>query len=58
MNKNWEGSWIPAPNQQGDCGYGNYSLLSRRVLKKTTRFLTTPLQETANQRKKPATNFC
>lgn len=28
-----EGSWIPAPNQEGDCGYGNTSL-QRRVLKK------------------------
>ena len=26
-----EGSWIPAPNQQGNCGYGNTSL-SRRTL--------------------------
>lgn len=28
-----EGSWMPAPNQVGDCGYGSTSL-QRRVLKK------------------------
>ena len=28
-----EGSWSPAPNQEGDCGYGT-TVLSRRVLKK------------------------
>src|ERR1700749_3392841 len=27
-----EGSWTPAPNQEGDCGYGT-TLLARRVLK-------------------------
>jgi hypothetical protein len=30
-----EGSWIPAPNQEGDCGYGT-TTLTRRVLKKNT----------------------
>jgi len=29
-----EGSWIPVPNQDGDCGYGT-TVLSRRILKKT-----------------------
>jgi len=28
-----EGTWIPAPDQQGDCGYGT-TILSRRVLQK------------------------
>lgn len=28
-----DGSWIPAPNQEGDCGYGT-TVLSRRVLKR------------------------
>lgn len=27
-----EGNWVPAPNQQGDCGYGT-TLLTRRELK-------------------------
>jgi hypothetical protein len=30
-----EGTWVPAPNQEGDCGYGTTSL-SRRMLKKNT----------------------
>lgn len=30
-----EGSWMPAPNQEGDCGYGTTSL-SRRLLQKNT----------------------
>ncbi len=30
-----EGSWIPAPNQEGNCGYGS-TVLSRRVLKPVT----------------------
>ena len=30
-----EGSWAPAPNQEGDCGSGT-TVLSRRVLKKNT----------------------
>lgn len=29
-----EGSWVPAPNQVGDCGFGT-TTLSRRMLKKT-----------------------
>jgi len=28
-----EGSWVPAPGQEGDCGFGT-TLLSRRVLKR------------------------
>ncbi len=28
-----EGTWIPAPNQEGDCGFGS-TILSRRVLQK------------------------
>ena len=31
-NESLEGSWIPAPNQQGNCGYGN-TILTRRNLK-------------------------
>lgn len=29
-----EGSWVPAPNQQGDCGFGT-TILSRRLLQNT-----------------------
>ena len=29
-----EGTWVPAPNQEGDCGYG-ITTLTRRVLQKT-----------------------
>ena len=28
-----KGTWIPAPNQTGNCGYGT-TLLSRRIIKK------------------------
>jgi hypothetical protein len=28
-----EGTWVPVPNQDGDCGYGT-TVLSRRILKK------------------------
>ena len=33
-----EGTWTPAPNQEGDCGYGTTSL-SRRVLQKNPLLL-------------------
>ncbi len=36
-----EGSWIPAPNQQGDCGFGT-TVLSRRLLKKDTSLFKNP----------------
>ncbi len=35
-----EGTWIPAPNQEGDCGYGTTSL-SRRVLQKNAALFNT-----------------
>lgn len=34
-----EGSWVPAPNQSGDCGFGT-TLLSRRMLKKNPEYYT------------------
>lgn len=34
-----EGTWVPAPNQQGDCGFGS-TILSRRVLQKNPSYLT------------------
>lgn len=33
-----EGSWAPAPNQEGDCGFGT-TLLSRRVLQKNPAYM-------------------
>jgi hypothetical protein len=56
-----EGSWIPAPDQEGDCGYGT-TLLSRRVLKNinTLANITKPKKSSLSrtpvaQTKKPNT---
>ena len=51
-----EGTWIPAPNQQGDCGYGT-TLLSRRVLKKNKPVFNNTTARDSKPEKKPATNF-
>jgi hypothetical protein len=32
-----EGTWVPVPNQQGDCGYGS-TVLSRRILQKNPEY--------------------
>jgi hypothetical protein len=40
-----EGSWVPLPNQQGDCGFGT-TLLTRRVLQKNPAYLTNPVTKT------------
>ncbi|MEI8059830.1 MAG: hypothetical protein WCG67_06690, partial [Ferruginibacter sp.] len=45
-----EGSWSPAPNQEGDCGYGS-TLLSRRILKKNSTLFNHP---TVKNNKPPA----
>ena len=37
-----EGSWVPVPNQEGDCGFGT-TILSRRVLKKNPAYLNNPV---------------
>jgi hypothetical protein len=44
-----EGNWVPAPDQEGDCGYGSTSL-QRRVLKKDYSFYdkTTPKKKPDN----------
>ncbi len=34
-----EGTWVPAPNQSGDCGFGT-TVLSRRLLKKNPEYYT------------------
>ena len=47
-----EGSWVPAPDQESDCGYGTTSL-ERRVLKKNPPLFNTNLaRNTAPARKK------
>jgi hypothetical protein len=43
-----EGTWIPAPNQTGDCGFGKTTLV-RRLLKRLP--LTTPKKEVATTKK-------
>jgi hypothetical protein len=40
-----EGSWVPLPNQQGDCGFGT-TILSRRVLQKNPAILNNPVTKT------------
>lgn len=37
-----EGSWVPVPNQQGDCGFGT-TVLSRRVLQKNPAYFNNPV---------------
>ncbi|MEO6252128.1 MAG: hypothetical protein ABIO79_02450 [Ferruginibacter sp.] len=32
-----EGTWVPVPNQEGDCGYGS-TVLSRRILQKNPSY--------------------
>ncbi|MBN8700157.1 MAG: hypothetical protein J0L54_11145 [Chitinophagales bacterium] len=51
-----EGTWVPAPNQAGDCGYGN-TLLTRRTLQKNSSFYNKkPNNNTAKSAKpNPAT---
>ena len=36
-----EGSWVPVPNQEGDCGFGT-TVLSRRLLKNNAAYLNNP----------------
>ncbi len=43
-----QGSWIPAPNQDGNCGYGR-TVLSRKIIKKTP--LIVPKQTVALPKK-------
>ncbi|MBA2250573.1 MAG: hypothetical protein H0W12_10345 [Chitinophagaceae bacterium] len=55
-----KGSWIPAPNQQGNCGYGQTTLV-RRIVNKTPDIVTAFSPEIKNKpqyrdlnREKPA----
>ena len=42
-----EGSWIPAPNQKGNCGHG-LTTLSRRLLKNSIPGFKTPIAKTTS----------
>ena len=37
-----EGTWVPVPSQQGDCGFGT-TILTRRILQKNPAFLNNPV---------------
>lgn len=37
-----EGSWVPVPNQEGDCGYGT-TALSRRLLQTNAAYISKPV---------------
>ena len=48
-----QGSWIPAPNQEGNCGFGETSL-ERRILKRNVTVFNNPVAgNTAPVNKKP-----
>lgn len=49
-----EGSWVPVPNQQGDCGFGT-TILSRRVLQKNPAYYNNPVTKSAPQVKPKTT---
>jgi hypothetical protein len=37
-----EGTWVPVPNQQGDCGFGE-TILTRRILQKNPAYINNPV---------------
>ena len=37
-----EGSWVPVPSQQGDCGFGT-TILTRRILQKNPAYFNNPV---------------
>ncbi len=45
QDQSLEGTWIPAPNQEGDCGYGTTNL-SRRILQKNTALFNNTIAKT------------
>lgn len=50
-----EGSWVPVPNQEGDCGFGT-TILSRRILQKNPAYLNnTVTKSTPVVKPKPPT---
>ena len=48
-DENLEGSWVPAPDQKGNCGHGN-TLLTRRNLKSSFPGFKNPTQSTGYSR--------
>ncbi len=40
-----EGTWVPVPNQQGDCGFGT-TMLTRRILQKNPAYFNNPVTKT------------
>lgn len=40
-----EGSWVPVPSQQGDCGFGT-TILTRRILQKNPAYINNPVTKT------------
>jgi hypothetical protein len=51
-----EGSWLPAPNQEGDCGFGT-TVLSRRVLKKNIPAFNNTTARNVKKKDDPAVKF-
>ena len=47
-----EGTWIPVPNQEGDCGFGT-TVLSRRVLQKNPAYLNNTTTKTSPKKTTP-----
>jgi hypothetical protein len=52
-NEQIEGNWIPAPNQNGDCGYGT-TVLSRRSLINSYPGYQNTSAKSASEKKNPA----
>ena len=50
-----EGTWVPAPNQAGDCGYGS-TVLTRRMLQKNSAFYNRKNNNTTARTDKPKTS--
>lgn len=48
-----EGTWVPVPNQQGDCGFGS-TVLTRRLLKKNPEYYNNTITK-ATPKKTPKT---
>jgi hypothetical protein len=47
-----EGSWVPVPNQEGDCGFGT-TVLSRRVLQKNPSYYNNNVTKTKPKQTTP-----
>ena len=51
-NQMLEGTWIPVPSQEGDCGFGT-TVLSRRVLQKNPAYLNNTTAKTSTKKTTP-----